>query len=151
MSGLLLDGLDLQDEAGGYLFEVLSGGPDDIAESVGEDDEVPEATGLSPGTWTAKRRHVKLHGLVFGDGLTLQQVRESFRARMDALAAKMSAADLHTIVAHPPNFGLSAGQTDTLSNVRPQRIVGPTAVGDVSREIRLELVCIDSPPEWVVA
>ena len=151
MAGLLLDGLELQDLDAGYWFDVVDGGPDDVPEVIGEDDEVMGAPGLEAGNWIKRSRPVRLFGVVFGDGATDAAARESYRTRMDALVAKMQVSDLHDLVAHPPNFGLAAATAATLSNVRPQRIVGAPARQDASREMTLELVSIDSPPEWVVA
>lgn len=151
MAGLVLDGLELQDEANGYWFDIISGGIDDIAEYVGEDDEVMGATGLDPGEWIRGTRPLRIHGLVFGDGATLELTQISYRSRMDALLALMQTADLHPLIVHPPNFGLTGGTTATLSNLRPLRITGEPALLEVKREVTLELVSINSPPEWVVA
>lgn len=151
MAGILLDGLELQDEAGGYWFDFIEGGPDDPPAFVGEDDVIPGASGMDPGGWTIGTRSLRIHGVVWGDGATLQLLRQSYRSRMDALVAKMQTTDLHDVVAHPPNFGLTIGTTATLSDVRPMRIVGPPALQEVKREITLELVSIASPPSWVIA
>ena len=148
MSGIVLDGLELQDIAGGYWFEVRSGGPDDLATHRGEDDVIPEASGRDPGAWISDTRDLTLFGVVFGTG---SSPRESYRANMDALLAKMDPTGTISIVVHPPNFGLGTGDTATLAAVRPLRVTGPSAVGHEVRQMTLELVCIDSPPEWDVS
>lgn len=151
MAGLLLDGLELQDLDAGYWFDVIAGGPDDLAEWVGEDDEVMGASGRAAGEWSADTRPLRLHGVVFGEGATLQLTRQSYRSRMAALVAKMSPASVKAVVAHPPNLGLTAGQTATLADCRPERIIGEPALQEVKREVTLELRSIESPPDWVIA
>ncbi len=148
MSGIVLDGLELQNISGGYWFEVRSGGPDDLSTYRGEDDVIPEASGRDAGAWISDTRDLTMYGIVFGTGST---PRESFRTNMDALIAKMDPTGTISIVVHPPNFGLGTGDTATLASVRPMRITGPSVVGHEVREMTLELTCIDSPPDWSVA
>lgn len=151
MARQLIGGLEVQDLAAGYWFDLIEGGLDDIAEHRGADDIVPEAAGLDPGQWIADRRSVKYHGIVFGSGVTSAARRASYRARFDALRTRMNPAVLVTLVQHPPNDGLATGQTATLLDVRPLRIVGAVAAGAELREVTLELLCIASPPQWTVA
>lgn len=151
MARLLIGGLEIQTRTGGYWFDVVDGDPFDLAEWVGEDDEVMGATGRAAGAWLADTRPVRLHGTVWGDGATAALIRASFKSRMDALKAKMSPATPVSIVAHPPNFALATGTTATLSSCRPERIVPVRSGGWEWREMNLELRSIASPPDWVIA
>ena len=132
----------------GLRFEFRAGGPDDIPEYVGEDDNVPTASGLSPGQWTAKSRLVRLYGCVIGSGADPEAQQQSYRTRMDALVAKMDVATLVDITAYAPTFGITG--TATLSDCRPLRTITETQVADLYWVGFLELVCIDSPPDWVI-
>ena len=152
MPRLVLDGLELQDRAAGIWFDVVEGGLDDLATWVGEDDEVVGATGREPGEWIADVRPLKLFGHVWGVGATGALRRAAYRAKVDALMAKMQPDNLIALVAHPPNEGIATGQTATLSDIRPVGSKpGPIRGWDGARAFELILESIDSPPEWVVA
>jgi hypothetical protein len=148
MSGIVLDGLELHSSytSNGNYFTFIRGGLQSLATYRGEDDIVPEASGRYAGVFTPDTRDVALHGIVVGTS------RTNFRSRADSLLAVMDPTELVTIVVHPPHFGLSTGETATLSNVRPLRIVGPEPSDRWYEgwEVTLELVCIDSPPDWVL-
>jgi hypothetical protein len=147
MAGIVLDGLELQSlETNGTWFWFTRGGLQSLPEYRGEDDIVPGASGRDPGQWQKDTREIALHGWVFGTS------RTNFRSRADALLATMDVNSLVTVVVHPPNFGLSTGETATLSNVRPLRIVAaePSDLWYEGWEVTLELSCIDSPPDWVL-
>lgn len=149
-NGILLGGLELfgSYSTNGLRFGFIRGGLQSIPDYRGEDDLVPEASGREPGVFTPDLLPVALHGVVDGEGDPTV-----FRSRAQALIDKMDPSTLLAIVVHPPHFGLGLGDTATLSSVRPQRIVGPdpSIYGYGTWEITLELVCIDSPPVWVVA
>ena len=147
-NGITIGGLELTEN--GYYFEIIQGGLDDIPEYRGEDDVVPEAAGMAAGLWTKHRRILKLHGTVEGSGATQALRRVSYRSRFDALVAKMDVATPIDVVVYGPREGLGAGDTATLADCRPQRIIGPASTGDEIREVTLELVCIGSPPDWLV-
>lgn len=152
--GIKIDGLETFAEftTNGLRFHFIRGGLQSLPTYRGQDDTVPGASGLYAGQWTKGEREVALHGFVAGDGATDQEVRESFRTRAAALLAKMDVATLVDIVAYPPFFGLAVGEIATLSNVRPLRVVGPdpSDLWYEGWEVTLELVCIDSPPDWVI-
>jgi len=115
---------------------------------------VPEAAGRAAGVWIADTRDLKLHGIVQGDGASAQAIRESFRARFDLLLAVMVPSALVTVTVYPEHFGLASGTTATLTSCRPMRIVGPDPAELAWYEAwegDLQLTCIKSPPEWVVA
>lgn len=156
MPRLVLDGLELQDHASGIWFDVVRGGLDDLAEWVGEDDEVLEASGREPGEWMPDVRPLVLFGHIWGVGATRAASRAAYRAKVDALmhrtTGKMRPSNLLTLVAHPPNEGLSSGQTATLSSLRPVgHKNGPIAGWEGARSFELILESIASPPEWVIA
>ena len=149
MAGIVIDGLEVQTSfaSNGLRFHFIRGGLQSLATFVGEDDDIPLASGMDPGAWRASYREIALHGIVTGTS------RENFRANAAALIAKMNPATLVDVVAHPPNFGLSAGTTATLSDCRPMSIDGPDP-SDFWYEgwqVTLHLRCIASPPDWVVA
>ena len=145
MSTITLDGLELWQD--GYRFEFRAGGPDDIPEYVGADDDIPGAAGMDPGNWTKRSRMVRLYGQVLGTGADAEAQQQSYRTRMNALVAKMDVNDLVDIVAFAPTFGVSGNWT--LSDCRPQRMVAEQTVADLCWIGTLELLCIASPPEWV--
>lgn len=141
-----LDTLDVTDLAtNGTLFEFRRGHPSDLAEYVGEDDDVPLAEGMDPGRWRRTSRTVVLYGCVIGTGSTVAAQQASFRTRMDALKAVMDPAEL-IVISTTGEFGMTSA---TLSNVRPMRLVAEVEFADLYWSGTLELVCIDSPPEWV--
>lgn len=153
--GIKLNALEVQADfaTSGLRFTFASGGRQSLATFRGEDDVVPEAAGRSPGQFIADMRELSLHGFVMGIGSDAQTNREAFATAFQSLLDVMVPTDLITITVYPPNFGLAVGMVATLLNVRPQRILGP----DPARlwyegwQGTLELVCIDSPPDWVVA
>lgn len=152
MARLTLGGLELQDVAAGIWFDVVEGGLDDLPLFVGEDDEVLGASGREPGEWIMDKRPVKLFGHVWGVGATRALRQAAYRAKVDALNAKMQSPTLVAIVAHPPNEGLASGQTATLSDCRPLGSTpGPIRGWDGARSFELRLESIDSPPSWVIA
>lgn len=152
MAGLVLDGLELQNIAAGIWFDVVGGDLDALPTFVGEDDVVLGATGREPGEWLADTMELKLFGHVWGVGADGAARRAAYRAKVDALNAKMQASSLVALVAHPKNFGLATGQTATMSDLRPMGSKpGPVRGWDGARAFELILECIDSPPLWVVA
>ena len=136
----------------GIRFHFTRGGLQSLATFRGEDDIVPEAAGREAGAFIADMREVALHGLIAGVGSGAQSNREAFLTAYDSLLAVMSPATLVTLTVYPPNFGLGAGDSATLANVRPLRIVGPdpSVLWYEGWEGTLEFVCIDSPPDWTV-
>ena len=151
MSRIKIDGLEICDLSAGYWSEIILGGPDDLATYRGEDDVVPEASGMDPGLWVAESRILRIQTLIVGDGATGTLAAQSYRSRADALAAKMDPASTISVVVYAPLFGLSSGQTATLAGCRPQNITGAPAMGDQGRLVVLELKSIASPPNWVIA
>ena len=152
MARLVLDGLELQDVAAGIWFDVVAGDPDQLPVYVGEDDAVVGATGREPGEWIEDIREVKLFGHVWGVGVDAAARRAAYRAKVDALNAKLAAGNLIDLVGHPPNFGIGVGETATLSDLRPLGSTpGPVRGWDGARSFELILECIASPPQWVVA
>jgi hypothetical protein len=152
MAGLVLDGLELQDEAAGIWFDVVAGDLDTIAEYEGEDDKVVDAAGREPGEWIADIRPLKLFGHVWGVGLTRAARQAAYRAKVDALIAKIHTPTLVDLVAHPPNLGIASGETATLSDLRPLGITpGPPRGWEGARSFDVMLESIASPPEWVIA
>lgn len=152
--GLKIGGLEVFADfaTSGLRFTVTRGGLQSLPTFVGEDDEVVGASGRDPGEWIADTREVAMHGFVVGTGDDAQAIRESFRTRSAALLAKMHVPTLVDIVAYPPFFGLGTGDTATLPDCRPLSIEGPDPV-DLwfeGWEVTLRLLCIGSPPDWVV-
>lgn len=138
----------------GLRFTFREGGLQSLPTYRGEDDIVPEAAGRAAGMWIADTRELALHGFIQGSGADEQARRESFKTRFALVLAVMIPSALVTVTVYPPHFGLAAATTATLTNCRPMRIVGPdpadldwyeTWEGD------LQLTCIKSPPNWVVA
>ena len=149
---ITIGSLDLNSlSSNGTYFEFIRGGLQSLASFRGEDDIIPSAAGRDPGQWIADFREVGIHGIVAGTGGS-QAGRESFATRSAALISEMDPTTLTTITVTAPDFGLGVGEVATLSNVRPQRIVGPdpSTLGYEGWEVTLELVCIDSPPDWVI-
>lgn len=155
MSGIIIASLETQASfsTNGLRFTFLRGGPQSLADYRGEDDIVAEASGRDPGQWIADTRELVLHGMIVGTGSTAQAVRESFATRAAALKAVMLPTTLVTVTVHPPNFGLAVGTTAVLSNCRPTSIdaAEPSALWYEGWEVQLHLLCIDSPPEWVIS
>lgn len=152
MSRLVLDGLELQDLAAGIWGDIVEGDLDEPASYVGEDDEVVGATGREPGEWIADVREPVLLIHVWGVGATQALRQAAYRAKVDALKAKMNASNLIALVAHPPNMGLASGTTATLSDLRFTGVKsGPVNGWEGPRTFEIHYECIDSPPEWVVA
>ena len=144
---ILLDALDITNlSSNGLRFEFRSGHPTEIPEWVGADDDVPGASGMDPGQWRKRSRMVRLYGCVIGAGSDADAQQVSFRSRMNALIAEMDVNSTLTITV-TNEFGLGSA---TLTNVRPQRIVTEREFADLIWIGTLELVCIDSPPEWVI-
>lgn len=153
--GIKLNDLEIQADfaSNGLYFTFSKGGRQSLATYRGEDDVVPEATGRYAGEFIADMREVALHGFVAGFASDAQTNREAFATAFQSIVDRMAPTDLLTITVYPPNFGLAVGYVATLLNVRPQRILGPDPA-DLwyeGWEGSLELVCIDSPPDWVVA
>lgn len=147
--GLKVASLEVQGafDTNGLRFTVIRGGPQSLADFRGEDDIIPEASGRDPGQFISDTRDLVLHGLVAGTS------RENFAANFAALLAVMNPTTLITVTGYPPNFGLSSGTTAVLANVRPLRITGPepSDLWYEGWEGNLELVCIDSPPDWTIS
>lgn len=152
MPRLVLDGLELQDRAAGIWLDVVDGGLDSPPTYVGEDDDVLGASGMEPGEWIEYVRNLTLFGHVWGVGASAAARRAAYRAKVDALIARMDARSLVDLVAHPPNEGLASGETATIDELRPQTVTaGPIRGWDGARSFELKLVCIASPPNWTVA
>lgn len=153
--GLKIDGLEVFADrtTNGLHFEITRGGLLSIPTYVGTHEEVIGASGREPGEFIADTLEVAMFGAVIGDGLTEQAVRESFRARAEALLAKLDPSTLISLVAYPPFFGLAVGQIATLSNVQPLGFEGsePFELWYEGWELTLHFLCIDSPPKWVVS
>jgi hypothetical protein len=153
--GIKIASLEVQADFGsnGLRFWFIRGGLQSLATFRGEDDVIPEAAGRYPGEWIADGREVALHGFVGSDGSDADSNRAAFASAYASLLAVMQPPSLVTITVYGPNFGLGLGQSATLANVRPQRIVGPdpSDLWYEGWEGTLELVCIDSPPDWVIA
>jgi hypothetical protein len=144
-----LDALEIAGSfsSNGYLFEFRAGGPDDIPENIGADDDIPGASGMYPGQWTKKSRTVRLYGQVIGTGADVEDQQTSYRSRMDTLVAKMNVNSLVDITAYAPIFGLTGNWT--LSDCRPVRMIPERVVADLAWIGVLEFLCIGSPPDWV--
>jgi hypothetical protein len=152
MSRLVLGGLELQDVAAGIWFDVIEGGLDDLPTFEGEDDVVVGASGREPGTWIKGIRPLSLFGHVWGVGASAAARRAAYRAKVDALMAKMDGTALVALVAHPPNEGLATGETATLSSLRALGSKpGPIRGWDGARAFELKYESIASPPDWVIA
>lgn len=138
----------------GLRFTFRDGGLQSLATYRGGDDIVPEAAGRAAGVWIPDTRDLKLRGLIQGDGASAQAIRESFRTRFASLLAVMDPSVLVTVTVYPDHFGLATGTTATLTNCRPMRIIGPDPAELAWYEAwegELQLTCIKSPPNWVVA
>ena len=151
MPRLTIDGLELQDVDAGIWGDIIDGDLDSIPSYRGEDDVIPQASGRDPGLWTADVRPVKLFVTVWGVGATAVLRRAAYRAKVNALVAKMDVATLVDIVAHPPNLGIAPGETATLADCRPQTWMPGPPRGWEWREFTLTLESIASPPSWVIA
>lgn len=152
--GIKLGDLEVQADfaSSGIRFWFTAGGLQSLGNFRGEDDVMPEAAGRYPGAFIADSRDVALHGFIAGLGSGSQSNREALATAFKAIVDHMAPTDLLTITVYPPNFGLAVGDVATLLNVRPQRIIGPdpSQLWYEGWEGSLELVCIDSPPDWVV-
>ena len=130
----------------GLLFEIREGKPFTLAEYIGADDDIPLASGMDPGKWRASSRTVSLYGVCLGSGADLAAQQASFYDRMIALKTVMDPDSLLTITT-AGEFGAASA---TLENCRPQRMVTQSEFGSIQWIGHLELICIDSPPDWVV-
>lgn len=149
MPRLVASTLELQDLNNGYWFEIREGGLDAVPTVRGEDTVIPGRSGQVARSRIADTLPVTLHGFVWGASGT------QYRTRMAALRAIFSPTALpFSLTIHPDAVGnggrVGTGTTATL-NVRCLRFTGPAAVGDQVREFEIECVCIDSPPQWVIA
>jgi hypothetical protein len=141
-----IDNLDVTDlSTNGLLFEFRRGMPGDLPEYVGANDDIPYASGQDFGAWRRVKKFVQLYGQVIGSGNTFAEQQASFRSRMDALKAVMDVASLVEIET-TDEFGVGSA---TLSDVQPLRMVAEAEFAEIVWIGRLELECIDSPPEWV--
>lgn len=130
----------------GLMFEFRAGHPSELPNYVGQDDNIPTATGMDPGNWTAKDRTLRLYGCVIGEGATVALQQSSFRSRMAALVAVMDVDSLITI-STTGEFGATSA---SLTNCRPQRMVTEFEFASIYWQGFLELVSIKSPPTWSV-
>lgn len=138
----------------GLRFTFSRGGLQSLATFVGEDDDVPLASGMEAGQWRASYREVALHGFVTGTGSSAQAIRESFRTASGLITSVMNPASLLTITVYTPHFGLASGHTATLANCRPMSIDGPDPAELAwyeAWEVTLNLRSIASPPNWSVS
>lgn len=151
MARIVADGLELQDLAAGFWFEITHGGLDSSPVVRGENVVIPGKTGQTHMDKVADHWPVTLHGIVFGVGATPRQDyldnMYSLRAVFDPLA------DPFNIVVHPDAVGvgggLVTGETATIT-VEFLRFVGPPALGDQVRSLDIECVCYSDPIGWVI-
>ena len=144
---ITLGALDVTNlDTNGLMFEFRDGQPSRIPTYRGSDDVIPQASGMDPGQWTADTREVRLYGVVIGAGATAALQQASFRSRMAALAAVMDVDSLITITT-ANEFGAASA---TLADCRPMRMVSEFDFASIYWQGYLELVCIDSPPNWSV-
>jgi hypothetical protein len=144
---ITLGSLDVTDlTTNGTLFEFRRGTPADLSEYDGQDDTVPEASGMYAGVWTPRRRQLSLYGVVIGTGSTVADQQSSFRTRMAALVAVMNPSSTITI-STTGEFGAASA---TLTSCRPMRMIADFEFASIYWSGVLELTCIKSPPTWAV-
>lgn len=138
-------GTDLQ--TANIHFDVARGF-NEPAEVRGEDDVVPEASGRAEGAWIEDQRTIILEGHVEGTGATLEERQQSWRTASDSLRTIMDrTASPGALVMGPPDHGVDAEWSINARCV--SAIPGPILNAWTFQRWSFELVCIDSPPEWV--
>lgn len=149
---LLIEGVEVQDLAVGRWFDIVEGGRFDIAVYRGRNTIVPGRAGQTRRVHVADHLPIRMHGRVWGDGATAVLRRASFATRMGQLLTALGAVGTNrTLVAHPPNEALAAGQTATIE-AQFERTVpgGPRGWEEV--ELDLEFICITGLANgWVIA
>lgn len=146
MSGLDYRSVALQSAS--MCFDIVSGFHEP-AEAVGEDDVVPEATGRSEGLWRDDQRRIILEGYVMGVGATWVERQQSWHEQTATLMALMDrSASPGTLEVTAPYMGLETGFSASLTARCKNLIPGPIKNRMSFQEWSIELVCIDSPPDW---
>jgi hypothetical protein len=127
-------------------FWIQRGWRDDPADVDGDDDVIAQAEGEVPRGRMRRRRKIELRGKVQGatdaDFLVLILELEPF------LLTK--AADPWPLVIGDQYKGIGAGQTDSI-NVRTFNVTPAADQLTWRRLYTVELLSVDSPPEWVLA
>lgn len=149
-SDLKLDGTDLRPTDGTMKLDLIAGFWEP-PNARGEDDVIPEASGRDEGVWIKDHRTIKLHGYVKGTGSTLVARQQSFQSTMTTLMGKLdTTASPAALVVSGPYMGLATSpSTVTKSiNVRCVNVVVGPITGLYHATVDVELVSIDSPPDW---
>lgn len=124
----------------------------------GEDDVVPRAAGRVAGARRADMRRIILNGHVRGTGTTREERALSWRTATDALMAAMDRTldpgvleVGPTAPAQQPDAASYLGlTTDYAINARCVNLIpGPVQAHMSYQTWSIELVSIDSPPDWV--
>jgi hypothetical protein len=139
-------------------FDIASGFSEP-ASVRGEDDIVPAADGRYVGPRRKDQRRIVLTGWVRGIGADWAERATAFREATDTLMGVMDLSDdpgtLETGSEAPGAFpddpaaylGLSS---DYELEARPVNLVGGPLDAHMSYQTwSIELVCVDSPPEWI--
>lgn len=135
--------VDLRPSDGTIRLSVVEG-LDDEAEVRGDDTVVPNRAGQSAGDRVKDRRAIKLSGRVAaGDLATYRQIVDLLHTIFDPT---LSAGPL---VITGPHMGYPPGTTVTIQARFLNSVWGPV-VGPF-RKLSVELECITTPPDWVVA
>lgn len=151
---LKIASLNVQDRSAGYWIDIVEGGPADAVRTFrGERVLIPGAPGFytPAGAFEAESLPIKMHGAVWGVGLTALSRRVDYRANMDALlaaAAESTRADVVLTALGPYVEGLDTGESATIS-AGFTRLVGPPALGWELREFDLEFLAT-STLSWTV-
>jgi hypothetical protein len=118
------------------------------AEVRGKDVVIPGAGGRYARGRAKDVRTIELLGKVTGAGATEAIAQADYLALMDSLLAvwdrSLAPGDLRI---YAPLMGLASGYAHL--NARVTNVVPGSMIGGFQRLYSVELLCIDSPPEWV--
>ena len=153
MGDLRFRSLDLQsggrDSLTGGIWLDIEAGYFEPAEVRGEDDTIPEASGMYVGPRIRNRRLITLVGHVRGSGGTSDERSLSWHSYTQSLMAVMQLySDPGLLEVDGPYLGIDDGDTYSL-NARCIRVIpGPISNRMSYQPWSFQLLCIDSPPEW---
>jgi hypothetical protein len=135
---LTAEGTSIQDTTDyGLWFDVIKGGPGELAQMAGVDTIIPSSAGFVPMPRVKRGRIIELHGWIKESSLA------NFRTAEQALLALFDPGDLVTLV-------MSYGSGTATINAQTEAIVpdAPTVVGTFQQ---YQIILTSGAPDWTLA